>query len=85
MIQAQAVQYLLSEVVRSPLRPMVATFINNSPSVWSCLYTQHLIDKREQKVTMAIQVDDCANLGILSLRRPYAAPSLGNLAQRLKA
>ena len=92
MIQAQAVEYLWSEVVRSPLRPMIATFIlhpssiiHQLASVRSCLYTQHLIAKRKEKLALAIELDDCANLGALCLRRRYVAPSLGNLAQRPKA
>ena len=84
MIQAQGVEYLLSEVVRSPLRPMVATFIQHLASVRSCLYTQHLIGKQGGERGVG-DPDDCANLGTLPLRRPHAAPSLGNLAQRLKA
>ena len=72
MIQAQAVEYLLNEALRSPLRPTVATFIPQLASLRSCLYTQHLIEKREE--------NECANLGILSLRRPYTAPFLCHLA-----
>ena len=55
MIQAQGVEYRLSEVVRSPLRPMVATFLEQLASLRSCLYTRHLIEKRGEKVALAIQ------------------------------
>ena len=48
MIQAQAVEYLLNEVGRSRLRPMVATFIPQLASVRSGLYTQHLIEERRE-------------------------------------
>ena len=82
---SQAVECVLSEVVRIRLRPMVATLIQQLASVRACLYTQHLIAKRKEKLALAIELDDCANLGALSLRRRYVAPSLGNLAQRLKA
>lgn len=82
---SQAVEYLLSEIVGIRLRPMVAPLIQQLASVRSCLYTQHLIAKRKEKLALAIELDDGADLGALSWRRRYVAPSLGNLAQRLKA
>src|ERR1700730_14597222 len=74
MIQAQGVEYLLSEVVRSPLRPMVAMFIQHLASVRSCLYTQHLIGKPGGESGVG-DPDDGANLGTLPLRRSHAAPT----------
>ncbi|PYX58022.1 MAG: hypothetical protein DMG76_10290 [Acidobacteria bacterium] len=59
---------------------MVATFLQQLASVRSCLYTRHLIEKQGGASGIG-DPDDCANLGTLPLRRPYAAPSLGNLAQ----
>src|SRR5258708_2987942 len=65
---------------RSPFRPMFETFIQQLASVRSFLYPQRLIEKREEKVAMAIQIDGRANLAILSLRRSYAALFPGHLA-----